>query len=261
MSPFALLLAAVNPVVTMFPQNVTFHVGFDDGTVEAAVGLTPSHSRSWKNYTLCDGLFGKALSRGMVCYAQNPAQPLIDGERPGTVVLWVRLNAKQEPRTRGLAKWEGGGGYFEAMGDNGTRLIVMKSVDYHWGDGAVLLYVCGKDEFGKTRSRNVGARLSYTDWEVGAWRMVAAAWTADKLFVSVDGKPFAERPYDFPLGKLAGGVYVKSSHWNEKADRGNTALSTVSVDETTIFNRKLTDAEVAALYEQTKKAAFTKGNP
>ena len=106
MTSLAMLLAAANPVVSMFPQNVTFHAGFDDGTVEAAVGMTPDHPRSWKNYVLCDGLFGKALSRGMVDYQQRPEQPIVDGERPGSVVLWLRLNAEQQPRTRGLAKWE-----------------------------------------------------------------------------------------------------------------------------------------------------------
>ena len=104
MTSLAMLLAAVNPVVSMFPQNVTFHAGFDDGTVEAAVGMTPDHPRSWKNYVLCDGLFGKALSRGMVGYQQRPEQPIVDGERPGSVVLWVRLNAEQQPRTRRLRK-------------------------------------------------------------------------------------------------------------------------------------------------------------
>ena len=258
MTSLAMLLAATNPVVSMFPQNVTFHAGFDDGTVEAAIGMTPDHSRSWKNYVLCDGLFGKALSRGMVGYQQRPEQPIVDGERPGSVVLWVRLNAEQQPRTRGLAKWEGGGGFFEAAGDGGARLIVMKSVDCHWGDGVVMLYVCRKDEFGKLLTRCVGARLTYTDWKVGDWRMVAAAWTTDKLFISVDGKPFAERPYDFPLGKLAGSVYVKSDYWVEKRDRGNYALSTFSVDEATVFDRKLSDAEVASIYEKTKKEAGLK---
>lgn len=258
MTSLAILLAAANPVVSMFPLDVTFHVGFDDSTIEAAVGMCRDHPSSLKNYSLCDGLFGKALSRGMVSYGQNPVQPLVNGERPGSVVLWVRLNREQKPRTRGLAKWEGGGSYFEAMGDGGTRLLVMKSVDYHWGDGAVLLYVCSKDRFGKMLSRNVGARLSYADWEVGRWRMVAAAWTADKLFISVDGRPFAERPYDFPLGKLAGGVYIKTSYWDEKRDRGNAEPADVTVDEVTIFGRKLSDGEVAAIYEKTKKEAGLK---
>ncbi|MBQ6330196.1 MAG: hypothetical protein IJI35_14345 [Kiritimatiellae bacterium] len=134
----------------------------------------------------------------------------------------------------------------------------MKSVDCHWGDGVVMLYVCRKDEFGKLLTRCVGARLTYTDWKVGDWRMVAAAWTTDKLFISVDGKPFAERPYDFPLGKLAGSVYVKSDYWVEKRDRGNDALSTFSVDEATVFDRKLTDTELALIYEKTKKEAGLK---
>ena len=259
MTSLAMLLAAANPVVSMFPQNVTFHAGFDDGTVEAAVGMTPDHSRSWKNYALCEGLFGKGLSRGQVGYSQNQEQPLIDGDRPGTVVLWVRLNREQEPEIRGsrISRWEGGNTYFGVSGTNGTRLLVMKSADTRWNEGMACLYVCRQDDFGKLSTRMVSARLSYADWETGTWRMIAAAWTADKLYVSVDGKPFAERPYDFSLGKLAGSVCVKTSYWDEKRDRNATSLSSSTIDEVTVFNRKLTNAEIDSIYENTKNAALS----
>ena len=93
--------------------------------------------------------------------------------------------------------------------------------------------------------------------EIQTASVSAAAWTADKLYVSVDGKPFAERPYDFSLGKLAGSVCVKTSYWDEKRDRNATSLSSSTIDEVTVFNRKLTNAEIDSIYENTKNAALS----
>ena len=241
-----ILAAAISPLVEMFPREVTFYHGFDDG-VNPAIGMTGQGN--WKNFHLSDdGLIGKCLDIGTPGYNQNPAQPLIDTTKPGSVVIWAKLLCEQKPIVKGLAKWEGGGGLFEAMG-NGCRMLIMKSVDHHWGDGAVWVFFEGRDEHGAHFSTCARAHCSFTDWKVGEWRMIAAAWTAEKLYISVNGKPFASAPYNKKMGALRGGVYFKAGYWNAKDPKPGM----FAIDECAIINRKLSDDELAEIYARTLK--------
>lgn len=241
----------VNPIVEDFAKELTFHLDFDDGTVQPAVGRTTLGPDAVKRSRLTSSeLGGQALVNGMLAYAQHPESPLIDTTRAGTIICWVRLNGEQNPRTHDLNKWEGGATFFDVSGPSGAQLLLMKNPNCLWGRGALTFYTNFKDAGGKVHTASVEARCSYADWKVGEWRMVAAAWTAAKIYVSVNGAPFVSNPLVQPLLRFSGGVYVTATYWNDKRPEANQEPGTFAVDEVSILNRKLTDEEVKSIYEK-----------
>lgn len=245
-----ILAAALNPVVDLFPKEITFYCGYNDGTPQPEIGLTTLPPTMKQFHVADDGLIGGCLDAGMPRFAQDSAQPLIDTTRPGSIVLWVRLQKEQQPIPRGLAKWEGGGGLFEVVGAEGRRILVMKSVDHQWNDGAVWVFFEGKDETGAHFSVSAATRCSFVGWEVGEWRMISAAWNAEKLFISVNGKPYVSRPYGKKIGALNGPLSFRASYW-----KGEGQVSDMfAIDECMVFSKKLSDDEVAQIYERTLAA-------
>ena len=232
-----------NPVIEMFPREIRLYDSFDGG-INPDVGLT-TISGSFDHYHLSpDGFLGKCLDVGVLGFSQTSAKPLIDTSKPGTILIWVKLLKEQKPISRGLATWEGGSSVFEAMGSNNHRMLIMKSVDTHWGDGQFWFFYEGDDEQGAHFSMHAATRCTFTDWKVGEWRLVAASWTAEKMFVSVNGKPYSSSPYDHKMQVLKGNCYLKTETWTS----AGTQPGMFAIDECAILSRKLSDEEVAQVY-------------
>ena len=245
------LATPLNPIVTDFSRELTFHLDFDDGTVQPAVGKTTIPREKRDNFRMVKSeLGGQALVNGQFGYPQDPSAPLLDTSKPGTVICWVKLNREQQPVVRGLQKWECGSTFFDVIGPGGTQFLIMKSSSMEWGRGTMTFYVNWKDIGGKLKTASVAARASFVDWKVGEWKMVAAAWTAEKLYVSVDGKPFNAAPLAEPLRRYAGPVYVTATYWVDAKPKSKTEPGLFTVDEVSILNRKLTDDEIKSVYDK-----------
>ena len=241
----------LNPIVDDFSRELTFHLDFDDGTVQPAVGKTTIPREKRDCFRMDESaLGGKALVNGQFGYPQDSSVPLLDTSKPGTVICWVKLNRAQEPVNQGLLKLERGSTFFEVIGPDGTQFLIMKSSSMVWGRGAMSFYVNWKDGGGGLKSSSVAARASFVDWKVGEWKMVAAAWTAEKLYVSVDGKPFNSAPLVEPLRRYAGPVYVTATYWIDEKPKTKTEPGLFTVDEVSILNRKLTNDEIKSVYEK-----------
>ncbi|MBQ2632086.1 MAG: hypothetical protein IJG13_20610 [Kiritimatiellae bacterium] len=253
---FALCLApssfaGENPVTRLFPQDLSFHVTFDDETVNPSLGATPItrvSKRPQGGFAFADGLFGKGLTVGWPGWKIDPGNPIIDMSRPGTAVCWVKLVKTPKPRDAIGRKWEAGGGFFSVRDDKGNAYLFGKSTDCGVGNGQVWFHCFVKRENGMRVNTWCARSCSVDDWTEGTWRMFAFSWTADALCVSIDGAPFAAHPCPLPLGELKpttlsfrGVAYGKPGWW--------------LVDECSVLTRKLSDEEVRTLYEKTKKEA------
>ena len=245
--------AGGNPITRLFPRDLSFHVTFDDETVNPSLGVTPItrvSKRPQGGYSFADGLFGKGMTVGWPGWKVDRESPIIDMSRPGTAICWVKLVKTPKPRDAIGRKWEAGGGFFSARDDNGNAYLFGKSTDCGVGNGQVWFHCFAKRENGIGVNTWCSSPCSFNDWAEGTWRMFAFSWTADALCVSVDGAPFTSRPCPMPLGELKptilsfrGVASGKPGWW--------------IVDECSVLTRKLSDEEVRVLYEETRKESGT----
>ena len=245
-------VAGENPAPRMFPQELTFHLTFDDETVNPELGRVPItrvSKRPQGGFAFAPGLFGHGLAGGWASYRIGGEQPIADLSRPGSAVVWIRLAREApEPRVDRLGrKLEQGASLLAFIGEKASYTLG-KSPDDTDGNGTIWFHSLAKRASGQRVDRRCTPRFSFRDWTVGDWRMVALAWTSDSLCVSINGRPFAKTPAGLPLGELPiNTLYVRGA-----ADgKPNWWV----IDECSIFNRKLSDEEVGKLYEATKKEA------
>ena len=244
----------VNPVLDLFPRDVTFHLDFNDGTVNPVVGLTEIR-KDFDGAALEDGLFGKACVAGWFRYMQDERSPLIDTTRPGTVVCWVKLRREAPQVDVGKREMplEPGANFFHLDGPDQRFLTFRKSFDLYWKSGAIWFLHGGLDhETGKRFQSSAQQHCSFVGWQVGEWRMMAAAWTADALYVSVNGRPYSKAMCT-PLVAMTRPLWLRVNNIYDKKNRSTNGL--VAIDEFTIFSKKLSETELKDLYERTKKAA------
>lgn len=241
--------AGSNPIFNMFPGRISFFVGFDEKTLEPSIGVTPTPSDKGCLFA-DDGLFGPGLAKGIVRFAQNGETPLADTKRPGTFVFWVKQIAEPKPIHRGMHDFEKGMFFMDVSGTSGKRLILMKSSDTDWGRGAIWFHYSGKKATGDRFASFVDTRCSTVGWKPGEWRMVAAAWTSDQLWVSVNGAPFVHRPYEVRMDSMLGDLYVRCGDFSKELRPCEFV-----VDEFAVLTDRLSDEEVKTLYEKTRQEA------
>jgi len=242
--------AAENPVYTMFPDNLIFLLTFDDGTCQPEVGAVAAPAKPPKKPT-CEtaegGVFGRALSAadgGRVEFTKDmDGQPLLDLSASGTVVCWIRyMNPVPKGKNPGITFFSIG------LGKTPTRsygrLLMMKQADISWMN-AFYEYVTDKR---RTVAANTGC--SYATWKPGVWKMCVMTWTQDKIGFSQDGAPVYEQAYSEKFGPFW--RFTLSAPDLRKDSRG------FQLDEFAILDRKLTDAEIKALYDETLKAGEVK---
>ena len=247
--------AGANPVLDMFPRDVTFHLTFDDGTVDPSVGLTKMRGAAFDGAAFEDGLFGKACVAGWFRYEQDPRSPLLDATRPGTAVVWVKLRREAQPVDVGKRELplEPGTSFLRAEGPDSRFLIFRKSTDLYWKSGEIWLLHGGLDHETRARFQTYASqRCSFVGWEVGEWRMVAAAWSADALYVSVNGAPWSKAMCT-PLVAMLRPLWVQANSVYGPKNRSTDGL--VALDEITIFSKRLSETELKLLYERTCRAA------
>lgn len=246
MTTIASVFADVHPYQRYFPKDLTMHVTFDDGTYNPCVGLTEIRKGKPKDALFAPGYFGLGLTVGWLRWNQDERSPLIDTTKPGTVVVWVQ-NTKMPPKTKiGLGVGEAGGGFFTVYGPDEKVLTMGKTPDEYWGRGCILMSYMGKRPTGEHFHFNSRFPCTFEDWKEGEWRMIAGAWSAGTLSVSVNGEPFRTQTFEVPMVPMKGAVCFRGAVY-----RGpDTPPVWWTLDECAIFSRKLSDAEIAKLYRK-----------
>lgn len=240
----AAFAAAENPIMRLFPADVVYRQGFDDGTLIPDVGRvakTPDPKR-------CEfaegGVFGRCLSAGSVHFGRDAdGLPLMDTQVPGTAVFWVRyVEDPPEGRKTGFIWF-----IADMVAPEGQRgrLMALKLHD----NGIIFLfeYYIGKKRF--TASAQTG--ISYEEWQKGEWRMFAVSWDGDKLGLSQNGMDFNEVPYNLRLLPLQDGIELRAPGLREKG-------RFYQLDEFAVLDRKLSNAEIRKLYVETMKCRESK---
>jgi len=219
----------LNPTVTQFSDDITFHVDFDAGNgVPTLSGGTARPAKAVGNLSFCKGLFGQALQSGNLSY---DAAGALDLSSPGTVIAWIA------PCKGWDAKLDKSGFLFFLGKTDQWQLLIGRQA------GIATIYT-----YFQRVSKAIclrGCRADSQTWPVGQWHMVAVSWSPDALSLSVDGQRFAHLNLAMSIGRRTTGFVVGNLY-------GDFPLL---VDELVILNRRITDAEAEKAYRDTLKAA------
>ena len=234
--------AAENPVYTLFPDDLTFLLTFDDGTAQPEVGAVAAPAKPPKTpsyETVEGGVFGRALSAGRLEFARDmDGKSLLDLSASGTVVCWIRyMNPVPKGQNPGMT-------FFQVSLDKTPtrsfgRIIMMKQQSISWMN-AFYEYVTDK-----RRSVAANTNCSYTNWKPGVWKMCVMTWTQDKIGFSQDGAPIYEQAYSEKFGTAW--RFVLSGPEIREKGRG------YQLDELAILDRKLSNEEIRTLYEKSMR--------
>lgn len=235
--------APENPVNDLFDKEITFSLNFDDSTMNADMAngkAAPKRIRSKKTTFADKGLFGKALLSGN---AEYDAKLNLDLTVPGTLIYWIA--PVKWTTTKPASGKEPGFTAFYGIGrakDYGFEMVSGKMHGQPWGAGHFNTYVqYSAKPMIKHVNRVVYNQARASSWKNGMWKMIAVTWGGGKFAVSINGG----RSLSSSLNKLMTG----KTNYFILASGG-----TVMLDEVTILNRALTDAEIKKLYDAVIKA-------
>lgn len=238
--PVALRAVTENPVVRLHGRDLTFLLTFDDGTAQPDVGLVENlkHKRF---ETMEKGFLGRAMSAGSLRFPHPAGSRAVDMTRPGTLVMWVQMRRSPKPDkaepSQSFVVWD--------MGRDKT-MVLMKQGAMRWGEGIMSLHYTGGGK-GMRFVKSVSVPAPVTMWKPGAWRMLVATWTPEKIGISLDGEPVKELVYDRKFGPFTGAFEIN----NGRLDVPD-AERVFAVDEIAVLSRRLSDAEIRMLYAKTK---------
>lgn len=234
-----MVAATVNPLLTLFPGDLVFLQTFDDDSLLPQVGAPAASWRETPAEFADGGVLGRCLSAGGSWFAADAfGAPILDTTGSGTMVCWVR--------------------YVEDVAPGASPPIFFFSAHLAQSPkpGKLLCFKQGNDpdmvamheSYNANRRIAAGARIEspYGKWRRGTWRMVAMSWTPETIGISLNGSPFTEVPHDRVIGRASGFAFA--------APPVKGPGRFYQVDECALLSRRLTDAEIAAVY-----AAFVEG--
>ncbi|MBE6404495.1 MAG: LamG domain-containing protein [Lentisphaerae bacterium] len=229
--------AAENPIYKMYSDEIMFSVSFND-TLEADMANGKGEVRRILTKTPVSykpGMFGKAVFGVVPMYF---SEGNVDTTVPGSVVAWAAPTWSQE-----VTKKEPGFSIFgvhAASKDQIYDLIFGKMPNQPWKKGHLNAYV-QYPRLKKVTSCILWNQGMVYQWPAGQWHMFVVTWGNGTISYSVDGKKSA-------VSELREILAAKPQWFTIRAD-------SFVVDELTILNKRLTDAEIAKLYQESLKAA------
>ena len=228
--------AVVNPLYRMFPNDIRLLLSFDDGTVQPDVGAVEPGKGRPAAETSAGGVVGRCLSAGRVSFRPLDmfGKPLIDFDEPGAVVCWVRY-------VGGVPKGKNPGITFFSAQFKPTRKCPNKRLIMMKQGGASCMNAFYEYFTDKRHWATAMIPCDYGKWPPGEWRMCVMTWTAEKIGFSKNGEPLVEVPYGDRFGEL--------SHFAVSAPAINDPGRFYQIDEFAVLGRKLTDAEIQAVYD------------
>lgn len=240
--------ATSSPVCAIYPNHITFHLNFDDGSAEPSIGDVKAGGQ--KPVIGDGGMFGsKGLHAGTVRYPMPKGQRIFDTTKPGTLVFWLKVSETPHPVLSDAldsagkpVEIEPGETYFHGEWSQAKRMLVFKQGALKWGEAPIATYYHAPTQDGKNRSANVGLPCSLKGWNPGEWRMVAAKWRQDAISISINGSPFKTMDSGGVMGPFFGSIgFGLSPMKGEKT-------SNYVMDECTILDFGMSDEQVATLH-------------
>ena len=233
----------VNPVVKMFPGEIVYHQGFNDGTLIPEIGSV----KKVQDPKSCEfgegGVFGGCLVAGSLRFGQDSGgEWFLNTLAPWTLIVWVRYveDPPQGEKT--------GFDFFFAdvdapPGDRG-RFMMLKLHDC--AIAGIYEYFEGKKRFAKSTTTAVAYERSWSNpWRKGEWRMFALSYGAGKLSISQNGTDL----HTVALDKRVYGP--KGVEIRAPSIKGTSRF--YELDEVTVLNRELSENELIAIYKESIK--------
>ena len=163
-----------------------------------------------------------------------------DGMRDATLSLWFKGNEKVQPRQR-----------VTFIQTASIMLLIQNMPDNHVHHGHKIYAFFHDDRNGNSSKPWSSERLFVPKFKQDAWNhIVVRIDDSDNCYLTMNGESIALQSSN---RDLPGGVYIDS--FIGGVDGGSGVLPGVrgDMDDIRIYNRALSDAEVAALYELEKK--------
>lgn len=236
------LSAAENPVYQLFPNDVIFHLSFDNGDCTADMAGGKAEPRRIEGKAgFGEGVFGgKALLTGRPIY---DAAKNLDMTASGSIILWIApVNWPTEKTADG--KEPGFRAFFANAADYQFYIGKMSGQPWLYG-GHLNNYV----QYPKP-TPHVNC-IRYNDgttakWKNGEWRMLVATWGGGMFTNSVNGK----KSRVSQLKKLM----TAPTSWFQVGATENNGRYQFLTDEVVILKKALSDEEIQKLYEASLKA-------
>lgn len=236
--PAALIAAAAeNPIYKMYSDEITFSASFTD-TMEADMANGKGEIKRVMTKdpaTYKPGMFGKAIFGVDIMY-----DPMgnIDTTVPGSVVVWAAptWSSEKKPKEPGFSLF----GVHAYSKDQIYDLIFGKMSHQPWNKGHLNAYV-QYPKLKKVTSCIIWNRGMVEQWPAGQWHMFVVTWGNGTITYSVDGKKSS-------VSELLEVLKAKPQWFTIRAN-------SFMVDEVTVLNKRLTDEEIAKLYQECLNAA------
>lgn len=218
-----------------FVDAVSFYISFDDSTVNADI----TEGREKPSVVLGKKVFGEGIRGKALLCGQNGGKiryyrkDNLNFDQAGTIVFFYKGNfktLKSGPRT---FFWgiESQAGYIGQQLSNDPKTTCPCKRSLH------TLFLFGK----RIKDRTMPTALSGGEAGCEKWHMIAFSWAPGQLNIKYDNEPsksyaipFEMTEKDFPADNFSIGSNV---HWE------------YYLDEFTIYNRRLSDAELSEIYQ------------
>lgn len=219
-----------------FENSVSFYASFDTATADADISEGRERPIAvLGKLNFADGIRGKALLCGKgganVRYARKDNFTF---QHPGTLLFFFKaINWKTTPGSRVFFTGiESAKGFFGLQIPGWPKEVCPCSRPLH------TMFLYSKKIPGKTFS----AKLPGGEAECGKWHMIAFSWAPGQLRVNMDNQPGKTYQINFDLTDDAFPYEVFSV--GSQADRN------FLLDEYTIYSRRLSDGEIAEIFNK-----------
>ena len=220
-----------------FEEDVSFYISFDDETPNADITDgkdKPMAILGKKKCVFGDGIRGKAL----LCGQNGSAVRFfrkgnLDFDKSGTIVFFYKGAFKSLTSGPRVFFWgiDSSRGYVGQQLSNDPKNVCPCKRNLH------TVYLFGK----RIKNKILGTKLSGGEAGCEKWHMISFSWAPGQISIKYDNEPgksyqvpFNMTNADFPADQLTIG---SSSHWE------------YYLDEFTIYNRRLSDSELAEIYQ------------
>jgi hypothetical protein len=220
---------------------VKFHAPFEN-SCNAVVSEGDEKGSPSEKAVFVDGVYGKGIRSGKGGAAiRFMRENNLDFDNPGTVNVWFKIDCGHGTQGPAIPFWGIGADPQKGILTVGVLNDPMKLCPCRRQIG--FLFISRKrPKYARAFAVGTGARRICS-----GWHLLSAAWSGNKLFVSLDGVPYRSFELEKPLSNEELG-YQKRFGVGWSYERWPFAL-----DEFTVYGKKLSDAEIRKIYENGMK--------
>ena len=222
-----------------FESSVSFYASFDAGSADADISEGRERPMAvLGKLKFVDGLRGKALFCGKgganVRYARKDNFTF---QRPGTLLFFFKaIDWKTTPGSRVFFTGiESGKGFFGLQIPGWPKETCPCSRELH------TMFMYSK----KVPNKIFGTKQPGGEAECGKWHMIAFSWAPGQLRVNMDNLPGKTYQINFDL--------VDDAFPYEMFSIGSSSDRNFLLDEYAIYNRRLSDGELAEIFNKYMK--------